>query len=222
MQRRNTVIFYAKLGAILFFLLISVIIAACGSSDNSQVNPGNPVVTVTINLGQVNGSPTPPLKNYYCGGWATDTTPAYSPTAIVNVYAKFTHTDSNGNPTGVGGATAVATVYWPDGSIDTQVQHTTSDGLAVFSIMIKPSALNKEVLVQITFTAPNGVTCTIPQAAYFTAILISPTASSTVTPSGTNTATPPGTPTGSPGPTGTASPTGTATPSPTPTRKPGH
>lgn len=222
-HKKNTALFLLiKCSAIFFLLFLSILIVACGG-NNSQVDPGTPVVTVTINLGQAIGSPTPPLKDYYCGGWATDTSPPFSPTSIVSVFGKFTHVVL-GNPEGVNGATATATIQWPDGTADTMTATTTSDGLAVFPVAIKPSALNKLVTIGITFTTTQGTQCTIPSAAYFTAILVSPTATNTAIPSPTDTGTPSVTPTGSPTPGGTVTPVGTpgSTPAPTPTKKPGH
>lgn len=211
-EKNTTLSLYLKSSAILFLLFLSILVVACSSnSSGSQVNLGTPVATITISLGQVIGSPTPPLKDYYCGGWATNTTPQYNPTSVVSVYGKFTHNVS-GNPQGVAGATATATILWPDNTTDSMTVTTTSDGLAVFPIAIKPSALYKEVLIQITFTTAQGITCTIPQAAYFVAILISPTATNTAVPSPTNTVTPSVTP--SPGGTGTPSVTPTKTPHP--------
>ncbi len=211
---KNNIYLYLKSGAILFLLFLSILVAACSSNNSgSQSNLGTPVATITINLGQVIGSPTPSLKDYYCGAWATDTTPPYNPTSVVSVYGKFTHS-VGGNPEGVGGATATATILWPNNTTDTMSVTTTSDGLAIFPIALKPSALYKEVLVQITFTTAQGITCTIPQAAYFVAILISPTPTNTAVPSPTDTGTPSVTPT----PGGTGSPT----PPLTPTRTPPH
>ena len=208
---KNTILsFYLKSGAILFLLFLSILVVACSSNNSgSQANLGTPVATITINLGQVNGSPTPSLKDYYCGAWATDTTPLYNPSSVVSVYGKFTHS-VGGNPEGMGGATATATILWPDHTTDTMTVTTTSDGLAVFPIAIKPSALYKEVLIQITFTTAQGITCTIPQAAYFVAILVSPTPTNTAVPSPTDTGTPSVTPT----------PGGTDTPTVTPTKAP--
>lgn len=219
-HNNNTLItLFIKAGAISFLLLLSILIVACGSSGSSQVDPGTPIVTVTINLGQVIGSPTPPVKDYYCGGWATDTSPAYTPTSIVNVFGKFTHI-VDGNPEGVGGAQATATVQWPDGSVETLTATTTTDGLAVFPVALNnKSAINKLVTISITFTSPQ-YTCTIPSVAYFTAILLSPTSTNTAIPSPTGT--PSVTPTGSPTPGGTATPTGTPISTPTPTPTKGH
>ncbi|HWZ18933.1 MAG TPA: hypothetical protein VNW73_09075, partial [Ktedonobacteraceae bacterium] len=102
-----------KCCAIFFLFFISILIVACSSNGTSQLNPGTPVVTVTIKLGQDVGSPTPTLSPYYCGGWATDTSPPFTSTSTVNIFGKFTHTatiDGNSNPEGVGGATATATI----------------------------------------------------------------------------------------------------------------
>ncbi len=211
---------YLKFGALVFLLFLSVLIAACSSNGGSTQNPGTPVATVTINLNQFSGSPTPPLKAYYCGGWATDTTPAFNPNSIVNVYGKFTH-NVDGNPEGVGGATATATIYWPDGSTTNMTVTTTSDGLAVFPVAIKANSLFKEVLVEIDFqkTSSTGqvVSCKVPPgAAFFTPIQVSPTPTSTAIPSATPSVTPSVSPTAG----GTTTPT--TTPSPTPTKKPGH
>ena len=208
-----------KCGAIFFLFFMSILIVACSSNGASQLNPGTPVVTVTIKLGQDTGSPTPMLSPYYCGGWATDTSPPFSTTSVVNVFGKFTHivkVNNTENPEGVGNATATAYILWPDGTSDTLTATTTSDGLAVFPVAIKPSALNKLVTITITFTIPGVKPCTIPSAAYFTAILVSPTPTNTAVPS------PTGTPTGSPTPGGTVTPTGTprVTPTPSPTKHP--
>ena len=218
-NKKNTILaLFIQCGAISFLLLLSILIVACSGNGSSQLDPGTPVVTVTINLGQIIVSPTPTLNPYYCGGWATDTSPPFSSTSIVNVFGKFTHivkANNTENPEGVGGATATALVLWPDGTSDTLTATTTSDGLAVFPVAIKPSAVNKLVTITITFTSPQD-TCKIPSAAYFTAILVSPTATNTAVPS------PSVTPTGSPTPGGTVTPTGTPriTPTPSPTKHP--
>ena len=220
--KKNALSLYLKFGALVFLLFLSVLIAACSSNCGStQLNPGTPVATVTINLNQFGGSPTPPLKAYYCGGWATDTTPAFNPNSIVNVYGKFIHNDVDGNPVGVPNVTATATILWPDGSYSTLTATTTSDGLAVFPVAIKANSLFKEVLVRIDFqiTSSTGqvVSCTVPLgAAFFTPIQASPTPTSTAMPSATPSVTPSVSPTAG----GTTTPT--TTPSPTPTTKPGH
>ncbi len=222
-KKNNTLALYVKLSAILFLLCLSILVVACGGSNSTQQDPGTPVVSVTINLGQVIGSPTPPLKDYYCGGWATDTSPPFDQTSVVSVFGKFTHI-VDGNPEGVGGATARATINWPDGTTDIMTATTTSDGLAVFPVAVKASAINKVVTIQITFPIPNSTrSCTIPSAAYFTAILVSPTPSNTAMPSATNSATPSDTPfSGTPTPfTPTHCRKCTPTPSPSSTKKPG-
>ncbi len=219
-NKKNTILtLFIQCGAISFLLLLSILIVACSGNGSSQLDPGTPVVTVTINLGQIIVSPTPTLSPYYCGGWATDTSPPFSTTSVVNVFGKFTHivkVNNTENPEGVGNATATAYILWPDGTSDTLTATTTSDGLAVFPVAIKPSALNKLVTITITFTIPGVKPCTIPSAAYFTAILVSPTPTNTAVPS------PTGTPSGSPTPGGTVTPTGTprVTPTPSPTKHP--
>jgi hypothetical protein len=219
MKHTLTPTLLAKFSGVCLLFVFMVIIVACGSTSD-QVTPGIPAATVTISFGQFIGSPTSALQKVYCGGWATDATTPYSATGVVNVYGKFTQTDSNGNPEGIYGATATAIIDWPDNTSTKIIQTTTSDGLAVFTIPLNASAINRIVLIQISFVKGNQA-CTIPQAAYFTAILASPTptgsvtASPTASPSGTNTATPSGTPFVSPTPSGTTTPTA----SPTPKRK---
>ncbi|HLX56214.1 MAG TPA: hypothetical protein VKR83_04250, partial [Ktedonobacteraceae bacterium] len=90
------------------------------------------------------------------------------------------------------------------------------DGLAVFSVTMQPSAINHVVLVQMMFTDPKtGSTCNLSSPAFFTAIIVSPT------PSSTSTLSPTASPFGSPTPGGspTVSPP-TLTPSPTRTKTP--
>jgi len=224
-KKNNTLALYVKLSAILFLLCLSILVVPGSGRDSTQQDPVTPVVSVTINLGQVIGSPTPPLKAYYCGGWATDTSPPFDQTSVVSVFGKFTHI-VDGNPEGVGYAAASATINWPDGTTDTMKATTTTDGLAVFPVAVKASAINKVVTIQITFqiTLPTGlVKCSIPSAAYFTAILVSPTPSNTAMPSATNSATPSDTPfSGTPTPfTPTHCRKCTPTPSPSSTKKPG-
>jgi hypothetical protein len=167
-------------GGIFFLFVLTALVVACG--DINQNVPGTPVATLTVAFGQFQASPTPALSPYYCGGWATDTTPAYGSTSVVNVYGKFTRTQ-DGNPVGVNGATVIATVYWPDGSTATEKTTTSSDGLAVFSIAMQSSAINHVVLVQMIFTSPSGQTCSLTSPAFFTAIVVSPTPTTTTTPS---------------------------------------
>jgi hypothetical protein len=174
----------AKLSGVCLLFGFMAIIAACSSTSN-QGAPGAPVATITVSFGQAYGSPTPGLQPYYCGGWATDATLPYTKSGVVMVYGKFTQTDPSGNPVGVGGATATATVFWPDGTVNTISATTTSDGLAVFAIPLEASAINHIVLINIQFVKGN-LTCNIPQPAYFTAIIASPVPNGSATPSGGN------------------------------------
>src|SRR3989440_8584385 len=161
-----------KCSGVVLLMLSMVFIVSCGS-DTSQNAPGTPVATITIRFGQFSGSPTPDLNGFYCGGWATNTTPPYSINGIEHIYGKFTQT-VQGNPVGVNNAAAVATILWPDGSTQVENATTGSDGIAVFAIPLRPSAINHLVQIQITFTS-GSETCTIPSAAYFTAVVGLPT-----------------------------------------------
>ena len=135
-----------KCGAIFLLFLLSVLIVACGSNA-SDTNLGQPAATVTINLDQSSGSPTPPLPGYTCSAWVTNTSPGINTTSIVGVYAKFVH-NLNGNPEGVYPASGTATVLWPDGNTVNVSANTTPDGLAVFPVSIANRAadLNKLVM----------------------------------------------------------------------------
>ncbi len=209
--------FSIKSGALFLLFLLSVLIAACGSSSTTASNDlGNAPVTVTISLGNDNSSPTPTVVPFWCGAWATNTTPAFS-SGVVGVYAKFTQT-VNLNPVGVDGATATATVIWPDHSTSTQTVTTTSDGLAVFAISLtdRAAAVGKFTFISVTFHKDGMPDCTVPddRRAFFTLVVVSPTA--TVT----KVASPGTTPTGSPTPTCTPRHGGPG-PNPTPLPKPG-
>ena len=173
-----------KCSGVVLLMLSMVLIVSCGS-DTSQNAPGTPIATITIRFGQFSGSPTPDLNGFYCGGWATNTTPHYSMNGIEYVYGKFTQT-VQGNPVGVNNAAAVATILWPDGSTQVENATTGSDGIAVFAIPLRPSAINHLVQIQITFSS-GSQTCTIPSAAFFTAVVASPSPSTTSTPSVTPT-----------------------------------
>ncbi|WP_376794209.1 hypothetical protein [Thermogemmatispora sp.] len=193
-----------KLGSLGLFLVLCVVIVACGN-NSSQAGLESPSATATIVFG-TNDSPTPSLPDYLCGAWATDTSPQISSGKMIMVYAKFVHT-VDGNPVGVGDATATATVRWWDGSVTTQTVQTTSDGLAVFSIPPRADAVGKMTLVNVTFSKAGTPGCTVPQAAYFT---ISSggtvTATKTASPQATSSPTPE-----------TPSPTATSTAVPFPT-----
>lgn len=183
--------FCGEFFAVLMLCGLSLVIVACsGAGGGSRAHVG-PTTTITIHIGD-SGSPTPPLPPYFCGAWATNTTPTYNASSSEGVYAKFVR-NVDGNPVGVNGATAVATIRWPDGSRDAMTALTTSDGLAVFAIPIgqKLSAINGITLVTVTFYKEGTPSCTVDssRAAYFT--LVNPTPS----PTATGTATPPPEPT---------------------------
>ena len=215
-----------KYAAILLLFCLSVLIVACSSgTGGSSTDLGNPQVTVTIQLGP-NGSPTPPLPEYWCGAWATQTSPVYN--TAVGVYAKFVHNVGQ-NPVGVGGASATATVSWADQSTSTYTATTTNDGLAVFSIPTggRAADINTVTLIKVDFVAKDGTTCHVQEdrQAFFTLIVISPIASATMMPSPT--ASPAGI--GGPAPTCTPlpiphlkrTPTPGPNPPPSPTPRPG-
>src|SRR3989440_9281341 len=145
-----------KCGAIFLVYLLSVLSAACGSNA-SNTTLGQPAATVTINLDQSNSSPTPPLPEYSCSAWTTNTSPGInSPT--IGVYAKFVH-NVNGNPQGVYPDSGTATVLWPDGNTVNVSANTTSDGLAVFPVSTanRSADLNKIVLVTVAYQVTQGV-----------------------------------------------------------------
>ena len=198
---------YIKCGAILLLFILSVLIVACGGSAN-DTSLGQPDVTVTINLGQSDGSPTPPLPEYSCSAWVTNTTPGINTTSTIGVYAKFVH-NVNGNPEGVGQATAVATVLWFDGNSVNVTATTTSDGLAVFPVSIanRSADLNKFTMVTVRFSKPEVPDCVVDgdRAAFFTLVVATGTANAGGSPTVTSTPSP------------TVSPSTTTTPSPTPT-----
>lgn len=185
-KTRTTLSLYAKCGAVFLLFLLSVLIVACSSGgDPTAANLAGPVVTATINMGNASGlSPTPTLPAYWCGAWATQAAPNIKVTTEVGVYAKFTQ-NVDGNPQGVGAATATATVLWPDGNAQTFTVNTTPDGLAVFTIPItnQDTAINKVTLVTVTFNKPGVGTCTVgaDQAAFFTLVVASPTAAASST-----------------------------------------
>ncbi len=179
LQRSSSFFLCLKCGAVALLFLLCGVVAGCnsGSSDTQTVS-NNPFANGTIDPNGSNGTPTPPLPAYLCGAWVTNTSPAFSPDRPISVFAKYvqTNTPQNpGNPVGVNGATGTATIQWPDGSTDTVTAKTTSDGLAVFPVVVKVDAANKIVLVQVSFSKDGADPCTVPQPAYFTPVLVSPT-----------------------------------------------
>jgi hypothetical protein len=176
---------YLKCGVIFLLLLTSFVGVACGQTgpDTTTTTSGPPPATVTIQFNKdLTALPTQPP--YVCAAWITNTSPAFVPGSTIPVYAHFIHL-VNGNPQGVPNATAQATVLFANGA-RTALQATTgSDGLAVFSFQLPndPGIANRNNLVTVTFTAP-AASCTVDQsrAAYFTPMLVTPTATATTTP----------------------------------------
>ncbi len=189
MQKRWNALFSltTKCCAILFFVALSILVVACGG-NTSNAKLGDPLATVTIQIGENDGSPTPGLPGNWCGAWVTNATPAYNGGKVA-VYAKLTQ-NVKGNPAGIGGATATAEVMWTPSYIETYTATTTSDGLAIFPVSItnKAFAINTVTLVTVTFQKAGMRDCTVDQsnAAFFT--LIPPKA--TKTPTTHNPATP--------------------------------
>lgn len=204
---RGRLVLLLKFGSVLLLFLVSVLIVACGGTS-STAGLGSPPVTLTINLNRTFASPTPTMPPYTCAAWATQSSPAYYQSSVVQVYAKYVQ-NVNGNPVGMNGAHAQATVLWPAGAPTTFTVDTLSDGLAVFQVPLQPSAVGHETLVEVSFTSQDGQhNCTVSgsQDAFFVAIYASPTASPSASPSST------GTPGGGPFPTGSPG----VGPSPTP------
>jgi len=176
--------FYLKCGAILLLLSLSFLVIACGASNTATTaDPNGPQVTVTINFNS-NLSSIGTAAPYLCGAWTNETTPSFNPGNAIPVYGHFVH-NVNGNPVGVSGASAQARVEWADGSGDSQAGTTTSDGLVVFYFTIpnRPDMVGKNNLVTISFTGPNGETCSVDNqsqpAAFFTLIVATPAATAT-------------------------------------------
>lgn len=175
---------YLKFGAVCLLLSLSVLVIACGAGDTTtKANPNGPQVTVTINFNN-NLSSVGTVSPYLCGAWVTNSTPGLNAGSKIPVYARFIHNE-NGNPVGVSGASASASVEWADGGRDSQGATTTSDGLAVFYFTIpdRPDMVGKNNLVTVSFSGPNGQTCHVdnqPQpAAFFTFVAASPTPTAT-------------------------------------------
>ena len=188
MCRLQGLSFYVKCGMALVVCGLSVWLGACGGAGYGTSSLRGATVTVTIVLRDGDGSPTPALSAYTCGTWATNTTPVYSVNVVEGVYAKFVQ-NVDGNPLGVSGATAVATIWWPDGSRGSMTAMTSGDGLAVFFIDITQnlSAINGITLVTVSFYKDGIAPCVVDttRAAYFTLLMPTPTPTSTSVPTPT-------------------------------------
>jgi hypothetical protein len=187
-----------KCSAIFVLFLTSALIVACGTNTNaSQTGANGPQVTVTIDFNS-NKSPIPTAPPYTCSAWVTFSTPAFRPGDKMAVNIKYLH-NVNGNPVGVGGASASSIVHWADGTTEQlSTVQTTSDGLAIayFTIPNNSALLNKNNIVTVALSSPDGLSCTIGEdrAAFFTFVMTSPTAVATTAPTGTPGGTNPGTP----------------------------
>ncbi|TMC22894.1 MAG: hypothetical protein E6J34_04500 [Chloroflexi bacterium] len=166
---------YLKCGAVFSLLLMSILVVACGdtTTTTSPLSSSGPAPTVTIQMNSNTSVPT--LPDFWCGAWAPQTTPAFNQhgNTLVTINAKFVQ-NTNGNPQGVGDATATATIWWSPNVSETQQATTTGDGLAVFffSAKGKDMAVNHNSIVTVQFTKPGVKTCTVDQerAAFFTLI----------------------------------------------------
>lgn len=163
----------------LFFLLLgSLLLVGCGESTSTgAVMAPTPTLVISQNAMNDNLSPTPTPLPFTCGAWITQPTIPVG-TSIIGVNAKFTRL-VNGNPQGIGDATATATVYWGDQTTDSLSVQTTADGLAVFRIQATNhnNAVNKESLVTVHFEKAGVAACDVDtsRAAFFTLIMVTPT-----------------------------------------------
>jgi hypothetical protein len=192
MQKKLT--FYSKCGAVVLLLVFSIVMVACGGGAGAQNSLSDPPVTVTVGLNKGSGTMATQPNGYACGAWVTNTSPKLNADTQVGVNAKFVH-NVNGNPEGVEGATAIADVEWPDHthqSFQATTKVTTKDGLATFAVTIPAEKTNyagRITLVTVTFTKPGIDTCVVnaDRAAFFTLIVVSPTATHGNNPSPTAT-----------------------------------
>jgi hypothetical protein len=194
----QTFSFHLKCSVVLFLLIISLAVEACSSASSNTgttiTNLGAPPVTVTIQFDH-NLTALPTQPPYLCGAWLTNTSPNFIPGSIIPVYAKFVHL-VNGNPQGVANATAIATLHLANGTLPTTLTATTTgtDGLAIFSFTLPndPNIANRNNLVSVSFTGPDGSTCVVDKGkeAYFTPMMVTPKAVATATPATTPATTP--------------------------------
>src|SRR5947209_17501575 len=77
-----------KYGTILLLILLGVVVVACGGGA-TNANLGQPNVTVTINLGQSDGSPTPHLPGNTSSAWSTNTQLGSNISPTSGVYPKL-------------------------------------------------------------------------------------------------------------------------------------
>jgi Ca2+-binding RTX toxin-like protein len=173
-----------KCSVLLILLLTSMLLIACSPTESGPTNLGVPPVTVTIQFNtDLTTAALPTQAPYQCGAWITNTSPGFVPGTTIPIYAHFIHL-VNGNPQGVLGATAQATVHQANGiAVPLQATTTGPDGLAVFVYRFPNdiTIANRNNLVTVTFTGTDGSQCTVDQgkAAYFTPLLVSPAAAAT-------------------------------------------
>lgn len=168
---------YAKSGAIFLLLVLSALIVACGGgtgTNTTTVNLNGPVVTVTIQMNNNLVSPTPTLSPEWCGAWASQSTFSFNKGKTnIPIYAKFVQNNS-GNPTGIDGATATATIQWGDNTSEQLTSTTGTDGMATFNVSTAnhDNAVGKVSLVTVNFTRDGVTPCTVApdRAAFFTLV----------------------------------------------------
>ena len=154
----------------ILLLLLGILLSACGGGTQTAAVSSTPTAVPTIQMQDPNPTPIPTLPPYTCGAWTTTPSLDSNKVSQVGIYAKFTKL-VNGNPQGVAGATATATLQWPDSGPDVRTVATTADGLAVFIFPVShhPGALNKIILVTVDF---NNGQCKVAEdrAAFFSLI----------------------------------------------------
>lgn len=151
---KNT--YHIALCAIFSGLLL--LLTACGPTAH-QIQP-QPTSTINKSF-QAKVSPVPTPATYRCGAWASNNAPnAFS---TISIYAKLTR-DVNG----VGGATAVAVVHFPNNDVTLdQIATSDSGGYVTFTLtLLGRQPRQVPTTVDVTFTvAGTRVVCT---PAFFT------------------------------------------------------